>query len=445
VQGGRYSGTVVFGGWAIDNNAAIQRVAVSIDGTSYGNATYGGSRPDVCTNFPNRPGCPNVGWSISIDTTQLADGHHTVAVTGITTTGQSSTTTAGFTVKNLTSSNPAHIFIDVPNAQSVPFSGTATFAGWALASNGSIASVQIYIDGVPRGSAQYGVSRPDVCTNYPNSPGCPNVGWTFTFDTTLLTYGAHTFEADATTSTGEHATAGSSFSVTNSSVGNPVMISIDQPAGDASPYEGLAQFSGWAVDLSSGISGVSISIDGVPYGPAQYGVARPDICKVYSTAPGCPNVGWSIWVDTTHLPNGVHTLGVSVTAADGTFSVVSWIFTVANWATPDPIRIAIDTPGAQNSGFFGSVYFGGWALDVDTPITSVQVAIDGTPVGVASYGASRPDACAANGNPPGCPNVGWNIGIDTTLFADGSHTLDVTAISATGQRSTATAAFSIIN
>jgi hypothetical protein len=45
----------------------------------------------------------------------------------------------------------------------------------------------------------------------------------------------------------------------------------------------------------------------------------------------------------------------------------------------------------------------------------------------------------------GCPNVGWNINVDTTQFADGDHTVEVTAISATGQRSTASATFAIIN
>ena len=444
-QGGPYRGSVGFGGWAVDNNAAIQTVALSVDGVFYGNATYGGNRPDVCVNLPNRPGCPYVGWNIIFDTTRFADGKHTLAITGTTTTGQSSTISTTFTIANLTSSNPLHLDIDVPRKQSAPFSGAATFAGWAVADNGSIASVQIYVDGVARGTAQYGASRPDVCAAYPNRAGCPNVGWTFSLDTTTLTNGAHTVEADAVSSTGEHATIGSSFTVANSFAGNPITISIDQPAGDASPYQGLAQFSGWALDQSSAISGVSISIDGVPYGAAQYGVSRPDICAVYSTAPGCPNVGWSILVDTTHLTDGVHTIGVTANSANGAYAVVSWVFTVANWSTPDPIRIGIDTPSAQNSGYFGTVLFGGWALDVDTPISTVQVAVDGTPVGTAAYGGSRPDACATNGNPPGCPNVGWNIGVDTTQFADGAHTLQVTAVSATGQRSTATAPFSIIN
>ncbi|HTU44542.1 MAG TPA: hypothetical protein VMF91_05745 [Bryobacteraceae bacterium] len=441
-----YSGAaVVFGGWALDNDAAIQTVSVSIDGVGHGNAIYGGSRPDVCVGFPDRPGCPNVGWNLVVDTTQLADGRHKIAVTGTTTTGQSSTISSTFTVKNLTTSNALHAYIDFAGNPSTTFSGTASFTGWALADNGAITSVQILVDGVARGSAQYGISRPDVCGGYPSGVGCPNVGWTFSFDTSVLTNGPHILAADATSSTGEHGTVEATFIASNSYAGNPITISIDQPASNASPYEGLAQFSGWAVDLSAAITTVSISIDGVPYGAAQYGVARPDICAVYSTAPGCPNVGWSALVDTTHLTDGVHTLGVTANAANGAFSVVSWVFTVANWSTPDPIRIGIDNPSAQNSGYFGTVNFGGWALDVDTPIASVQVAVDGTPVGIAAYGGSRPDACAKNGNPPGCPNVGWGIDLDTTLFADGDHTLDVTAISATGQRSTSSASFTIIN
>ncbi|HEX3681976.1 MAG TPA: hypothetical protein VHU83_05485 [Bryobacteraceae bacterium] len=440
-----YSGTVAFGGWALDNDATIQTVSVSIDGVGHGNAVYGGSRPDVCVGFPGRPGCPDVGWNIVVDTTQLADGQHKIAVTGTATTGQSSTVGTTFTVKNLTTSNALHAAIDFAANPNTTFSGTASFTGWALANNGAITGVQILVDGILRGSAQYGTSRPDVCSGYPSGVGCPNVGWTFNFDTSALTNGPHILEADATSSTGEHGTVQASFIASNSYAGNPITISIDQPASDASAYEGLAQFSGWAVDLSTAISTVSLSIDGVPYGAAQYGVARPDICAVYSTAPGCPNVGWSALVDTTHLTDGVHTLGVTATAANGVFSVVSWVFTVANWSTPDPIRIGIDTPSAQSSGYFGTVIFGGWALDVNTPIVTVQVAVDGTPVGTAAYGGSRPDACAANGNPPGCPNVGWDIGVDTTQFANGAHTLDVTAISATGQRSTSTASFTTIN
>jgi len=46
-----------------------------------GAATYGVSRPDVCAVYPGRPGCPNVGFSYSLNAATLASGPHTITVT----------------------------------------------------------------------------------------------------------------------------------------------------------------------------------------------------------------------------------------------------------------------------------------------------------------------------------------------------------------------------
>jgi hypothetical protein len=79
------SGTVTVVGWAIDNTSAvgtaISSVQVKVDGSVVGTATYGVSRPDVCADYPGRPGCPNVGYSFLLDTSTLSTGIHTVTVT----------------------------------------------------------------------------------------------------------------------------------------------------------------------------------------------------------------------------------------------------------------------------------------------------------------------------------------------------------------------------
>jgi uncharacterized protein (TIGR03437 family) len=447
-HGGPYSGTdVLFGGYAVDDVAAISSVSIAIDGISYGNAAYGISRPDVCNVYPGRPGCPNVGWGIGIDTTLLADGPHTLAVTGSDTLGRSSTSSATFSVANLDLANPMHITIDRPAKSSPAFSGIASFGGWAVANNGSITSVEMLIDGVSYGFAQYGGSRPDVCAAYPQSGGCPNVGWNFDFDTTRIYNGSHILEARATSSAGEHATTSAAFTVSNSGAGNPIHISIDVPNGNSNPFLGLAEFSGWALDQNASIATVAISIDGVPYANAQYGISRPEVCNGFPGVPGCPDVGWSLQVDTTRLADGVHTIGVTATATSGAYAVVAFVFSVANWSTGDPTKIAIDSPSPTISSYFGIVDFGGWALDPYSAVASVQVAIDGFPLGAATYGGNRQDACNAYGNnpPPGCPDVGWNLPVDTTQYSNGTHTLAVTAITTNGQSSTATATFNLEN
>jgi Bacterial Ig domain len=82
--GSLITGTVNIIGWAIDSTTgpgtAINKVAVYVDGTLAGNATYGTSRPDVCNAFPGRPGCPNVGFTYPLDTRTLAAGTHRIRV-----------------------------------------------------------------------------------------------------------------------------------------------------------------------------------------------------------------------------------------------------------------------------------------------------------------------------------------------------------------------------
>jgi hypothetical protein len=115
------------------------------------------------------------------------------------------------------------------------------------------------------------------------------------------------------------------------------------------------------------------------------------------------------------------------------------------WSTPDPITFSIDTHNAKSPGFFNTAIFGGWAIDKNGPIITVKISVDGVPFGTASYGVSRPDVCAANPGTPGCPNVGWDIAVDTTLLSNGVHTLAVTATTPAGQSATTTASFTVTN
>jgi len=79
------SGTTTISGWAVEGLSAvgvnaITSVAVLVDATQVGTATYGGARPDVCATLPGRPGCPNVGWSYDLNVSSLRPGTHTLKI-----------------------------------------------------------------------------------------------------------------------------------------------------------------------------------------------------------------------------------------------------------------------------------------------------------------------------------------------------------------------------
>ena len=85
----------------------------------------------------------------------------------------------------------------------------------------------------------------------------------------------------------------------------------------------------------------------------------------------------------------------------------------------------------QASTLSGIVAVSGWAVDnaaaVGSAIRRVHVKVDGTVVGTATYGLSRPDVCAVYPGRPGCPNVGYSYSLNTSTLSVGSHTITVTA------------------
>jgi len=145
----------------------------------------------------------------------------------------------------------------------------------------------------------------------------------------------------------------------------------------------------------------------------------------------------------------VHKLQVvaASTANPAATASSSTMFTVANSAASSPIQMSIDVPGAKSAPFSGVANFAGWAAGNADTIADVEISVDGVVLGDAYYGNSRPDVCKALPNEVGCPaaNVGWSFAIDTTLLANGSHTVEATATTAGGINLTMSAAFTVSN
>lgn len=324
------------------------------------------------------------------------------------------------------------VHIDSPAPGGVA-SGIVNLSGWAI-DNASVVGtgirrVQVLVDGVAVGDAVYGVPRPDVCAAYPGRPGCPNVGFSFQWNTASISPGTHTVTVAATDSAATLDTGTASVTVTVTAV--PPSVHIDLPA-PGSVISGSVSVAGWAVDNTSApgtaIGSVQVRVDGQLLGNATYGLSRPDVCAAYPSRPGCPNVGFSYQLNLAALSAGTHTISISATDTDaipdvGTASVT---VTVAN----APPSVCIDVP-ASGSVASGTVTVAGWALDnttaVGTMISAVQVKLDGSTVGNAMYGVSRPDVCSAYSGRAGCPNVGFAYNLDTTQLSPGPHSLTISA------------------
>ncbi len=451
---GPLSGNNGIGGWVIADNAAITSVSVAVDGRVLGNAAYGGTRADVCNAYPSRAGCPNVGWNYVLNTSALANGTHILAVTAQTTANETYTETRQFSVAG----NPIHIDSDLPGgANSGPFSGRVNFGGWSLDDNEAIAQVKIAIDGIAYGSASYGGARPDACAAFSGRAGCPNVGWNVSVDTSVLSNGGHMLVVTAVSESGESATITMPFTVSNATAESPFTITSISPDARGGSYQGITLFTGCVTaPVNSYLAGVSFNIDGNPVtysGPNRQGFGASLL-----SSNNCPSQGlttsaqaWFVQVDTRVLGNGPHLLEVVAYNGFGLFfsqppnSIASFPFTVANWSSANPSHVSVDFPNASSGALKGSTNIGGWAFDDNTGIETVQIAVDGVAFGNASYGGDRSDVCAVYPGKTGCPNVGWNYALDTNMLADGTHSLTVTVTNSAGRSTTVTSSFQVAN
>ncbi len=465
-----YHGVVLFSGWATNDHYAIvpSSFKASIDGAPIpaSQITYGIARPDVCAVSPlTTPNCPNVGWTYLADLTKLAnstqpDGTtitHTFTITAVAADGVLYTVSSVFYVNNYDPvdlfSGPA-ITIDAPGVNTV-LSGTAQLFGWAIDSYTTINNVEYSIDGVPLGTIFYGLGRPDVCAAYAGLPNfdlstCPYVGFTGSFDTTLIADGPHTLGITATPMQGQPYTLTRPINVANlSTTANPVRITIDSPAeisASVTTLTGVASVSGWTLTNSPStetVASVTVSVDGLQVGTVTPNDPRPDVCATYTGRPGCPNVGYHYALDTTHLTNGAHVIEITSATASGKRATASASFNVSN--TSASAKTVIETPNAGSLPISGIATASGWALKTGVRVNTVTYTVDGVPYGSANVNISRTDVCATYPSSPNCPYVGWSFYFDTDALLDGTHILGVTANAADGTVSTANTTFTVQN
>jgi hypothetical protein len=266
VQNTSVTGTVTVSGWAIENTGAIGNgigsVKVLVDGAFVGNAVYGSPRPDVCaaTVYPNRVGCPNVGYSYQLNTAALTARSHTITViaTDTGTPPVSGSSTATVTVAK-PGATPA-VNVDSPSSGAT-VSGTVTVSDWAIDNTYPITAVQILVDTVVVGTARYCTSRADVCAIFPGQVDCPNVGFTYQLNTSKLGAGPHMLTVKASDASKPAVTSSVNVPITVSTAPVPEGY-IDFPAA-GSTVTGIVNMSGWALNNRTAIGnpiGLVVSI-----------------------------------------------------------------------------------------------------------------------------------------------------------------------------------------
>lgn len=339
--------------------------------------------------------------------------------------------------------------------------GLMALTGWALDDDG-VQAVDILVDGVVAGRADYARARPGVAVRFPGFPDSNAAGYAFELDTTHYLNGQHTVTPRVRSRAGEVVTLASrTFQFINVEHNLAPFGAIEFPQAHAelrgkcdnsSQSRRFSVVSGYALDAGvqdddSGIGYVELLIDRAvvsntnidchfsnPEGGLSdcYGIRRLDIEHEFPGLKDSPHAGFRFVLDIgallfNHFYNpGAHTLTVragdhasqtrNIAEMDVTFS--------CDQATGNENSFGdIDLPrgGLLYNGVVQST---GWALDFEG-IFSVKILVDGLDEGFATTGLLRPEVTSAYPGYPQSAAPGWQFGLDTRHLSNGQHFLDV--------------------
>ncbi len=162
--------------------------------------------------------------------------------------------------------------------------------------------------------------------------------------------------------------------------------------------------------------------------------SRPDVAAAYPDYPFKHTAGWGYSLVTGLLADGDGSYKIYAIASDGAgneTTLGSKTIMVDNANATKPFG-KIDTPemGAAASG--NSYVLSGWCLTplpntIATDGSGISVWVDGINAGIPMYNISRDDIAAQFPGYANAGGAGWSFFLDTTMYANGVHSIYVVA------------------
>ncbi len=375
-------------------------------------------------------------------------------------------------------------WLDQP-ADGAVVTGIVEVSGWAIDDRG-ISNIDLFVDNQFVAAADLNIPRYDVLQAYPWIAGTINArpGFSVSFRSDLLSDGAHDLFVRIRYSDASEEVSGDfglRTVIVDRQLNQAPFGEIDLPRPNQ-PIGGVFPITGWALD-DSDVVDIEVMIDGATWGNSTVtDVHRPDILNRFPEVPGSEYAGWVNNVNTTKLPNGVHTVTVRLRDDDGATRVIGHrlvqVFNVGynlapfgeiEWPLPHHYLFAVECnpQGGWSGGEFEDPsrleLITGWALDVgsygdDGGVKRLELLMNGVPLAntwtdfqrieffgeqydTNIYGLERRDIHRLYADVPNSIHAGYAFSIDPTYlrhergFHEGLHYLTVTATDVQGYQS----------
>src|SRR3989339_552443 len=311
-------------------------------------------------------------YTYSLDTTGYINGVHTVKAVATDTITQTTNAQISVTINNVAPvDNPPTINITAPTNNSI-VSGIVTISATASDDNG-VNKVCFYVDNV--------IKSTDTISPY-----------TYVLDSTGLSDGAHTIKAAVTGTNAPTTIAQITITIDNAPPSDdPPTVAITAPA-NGDTISGSIAITATASD-DNGVSRVNFYVDNI----------------MKSTDTASP---YTYNLDTTGYANGTHIIKAVATDTANQTANLQITVTVSNIVIDNPPTINITAP-TNNSMVSGIVTISGTATD-DNGVASVAFYIDNI---LKNTDTTSP----------------YTYSLNTTGYADGSHTIKAVATDTASQ------------
>src|SRR5579864_6408891 len=225
----------------------------------------------------------------------------------------------------------------------------------------------------------------------------------------------------------------------------PILVAIEMlGVTDMSDGTSRLSISGWAL-AAAPIGEITVSVGDEILGTATYGLARPDVVRLYPDRTPAARCGFILAFGLPRRMSGARSPLLTVRAGNGEVgqhplqldiprdgkSVGSQhpvTLRVAQPAGDRDLQLHIDGPrlvgGAAAAPVRGNLEIGGWAL-AKAGVAAVAISIDGTPVATADYGLRRLDIEAAFTDRADALTSGYQVLLPHRVLPKGAHRVTV--------------------
>lgn len=296
-------------GWAA-GPTGIKEIKIYLDGIYNGSTTPSINRKDVAGLLPNYKNSLLSGFSYNLSMMNLSKGEHKVSLEYIGNDGQVLKLDRTFEYKGMA----PRVALENPKANYSTEAYYISVSGWTLNSAG-IEAVNIYVDNVLYGQTEAVIIRDDVAKVYPGYSQGNNCGFSYNLDMRSLSEGSHQLKLEVVAMDKTVIAIQRNFTYNKP---KPIS-SIESPSLNQSVSASTLDVSGWAMN-TSGVSSVSVVLDGVTMGNAAYGDTRMDLMSYADRFPEYTSVGYNYTIDISTLSIGKHTIEIIAQGNDGQIS-----------------------------------------------------------------------------------------------------------------------------